>query len=131
VQLSIQSAFTLAAGDTAVVVLFGGIATGPIQEYGYFDLVNLVNITAVSSTDQTALTTIGPNPAHDLLTIYNPIPQKLIVTIADINGKVLKCFSSDIVNLKQQIDISSLHPGIYFVRLSFNNSLVMKKFIKQ
>ena len=46
-QLGIQSTFLLELGDTAIVLLSGGLAGGPIQGYGYFDLINLQQVTGI------------------------------------------------------------------------------------
>lgn len=60
--LSVESSFSLAKGDTAVVVLHGGIVGGPAQGYGYFDLIELQPMTASTDLDAQDAFTIGPNP---------------------------------------------------------------------
>lgn len=73
-----------------------------------------------------------PNPAKSLITVSSTItgPVKINYEIVDVLGKVVmqnENSSSD----KFTINVSSLNSGIYFARLHVNNSVVVKKFVKE
>lgn len=75
---------------------------------------------------------LSPNPAKSLITISSTISGTVKVNyeIIDVIGKVVMQNdngSSD----KFSINISDLNSGIYFVRLHVNNSIVVKKFVKE
>jgi hypothetical protein len=70
---------------------------------------------------------IYPNPAINFITLNN-LPQKSIVDIFDINGKIVKSFISD--NQESKVDISELTKGIYYVKISNESKSLTYKFIK-
>ena len=80
---------------------------------------------------------VFPNPATNQITLkfkyfdsFND--NNSIIEIIDINGKqVYKTQSLLHVNTEQQIDISELNNGMYFLRLSTKDFLINQKFIKQ
>ncbi len=122
--LSIQSSFNLLSGDTAVVVLFGGVATGPIQTFGYFDLINLQQVTGISDVEQKHFIKIFPMPFSNntilhtennfknaTLTIYNSVGQQV---------KEMINLSGNKITLQRE----KLQSGIYFVRLTQDNKIV-------
>ncbi len=79
-----------------------------------------------------------PNPTHGKIHITNSNTQinsksqnsisKL--EVVDIYGKVAECFNPYPVTRNPQLDISHLSDGIYFVRISFDNQIIVKKIIK-
>lgn len=67
---------------------------------------------------------IYPNPAkHRIHILYHQLPSYKIV---DQTGKVILSEETPTEN----IPVSSLSPGIYFLRLNFNQQIITKKFIK-
>jgi hypothetical protein len=76
--------------------------------------------------------TLFPNPAKSLITISSTIngTVKVNYEIVDVLGKVLM-ESENIGSDKFSININDLNPGIYFLRLHVNNSVVVKKFVKE
>jgi hypothetical protein len=78
-----------------------------------------------------------PNPATSFLSIQTFHPENfgnLNITIFDIMGRKMAGFKS--VQLKKNIDISQLKPGIYFVKICETSNISMVKpgilkFIKQ
>jgi len=74
--------------------------------------------------------TIYPNPTTGELKIENGELKIENVEIFDIYGRKLK---SKIVNLKSKIviDISHLHSGIYFVKITTEAGEVVRKVVKQ
>ena len=73
-----------------------------------------------------------PNPAKSLITISSTISGTVKVNyeIVDVLGKVV--MQNDNENSdKFSININDLNSGIYFLRLQVNNSVVVKKFVKE
>ncbi|MDP1728445.1 MAG: LamG-like jellyroll fold domain-containing protein [Bacteroidota bacterium] len=71
-----------------------------------------------------------PNPAKSNLTISylgNTDHKQISVSVFDINGKVL--FTDNAYKWNENLDISKLIPGIYFVYIISNDINVKKKFI--
>lgn len=64
---------------------------------------------------------VYPNPAHDVINISN-LPKDSKVFIIDMNGK-----SIDVVVLNNQIDISSLSPGMYFIQTGTTTLKLVKQ----
>ncbi len=78
-----------------------------------------------------------PNPAGDYLniqTIYNESFRNFNITVFDISGKKMVGFKN--IQMKKNIDISQLKPGIYFIKIhEISNDPEVKsgslKFIKK
>ena len=73
-----------------------------------------------------------PNPAKSSITISSTIigTVKVNYEIVDVLGKVVMQ-SENTGSDKFSINISDLNSGIYFLRLQVNNSVVVKKFVKE
>jgi hypothetical protein len=88
-----------------------------------------VGITEVVKQNDFAL---FPNPAKSFITVSSTINGivKVNYEIVDVLGKIVmqnENTSSD----KFSININDLNSGIYFLRLQVNNSVVVKKFVKE
>jgi hypothetical protein len=94
---------------------------------------SLGNVGIAIPDDQPGLFQIYPNPANEKIFIaYNRNYQaKSQLTITDLTGQVIieKNFSNFLK--PQEINVSGLAPGIYFVTLHTMNNNHVKKFIKQ
>lgn len=124
--LSIQSNFNLLTGDTAVVILFGGVAAGPVQPYGYFDLVTLDEITAVHPVDEINSVTIFPNPFSSKTTIsLDSEIQNGMLSIFNSIGQEVKQVRN-ISGLTFSIDKGNLPAGLYFLLLTDKGKIVMR-----
>lgn len=88
-----------------------------------------VGITEVAKQNDFVL---FPNPAKSLITISSTIngTVKINYEIVDVLGKVVLQNESNTSD-KITININNLNSGIYFVRLHVNNSIVVKKFVKE
>jgi hypothetical protein len=73
-----------------------------------------------------------PNPAKLQIIVSSTIIGNLTINyeVIDILGKVA-LQSENTGSEKFAVDISNLTPGIYFLRLQVNNSIVVKKFVKE
>jgi len=129
-QLGLQETFSLSIGDTAIVVLHGGLAGGPIQGYGYFDLINLQQVTGINSLDEKQSLQLFPNPFKNQTTlIADKNVRDASLTICNTVGQIVK----QMVNINGQtiiLDRDNLSRGLYFIYLSENNKIIAKtKFI--
>lgn len=101
-------------------------------------LLNITNQTAIQiedfatillSTNNNILTdniSIYPNPVNDILNIKSKDNQKVSFVIIDINGREIISKTSNDNN----INVSNLKKGIYFVKITNDNSSITKKIIK-
>jgi hypothetical protein len=74
--------------------------------------------------------TISPNPAHDFIAI-NDIALKIgnKVSIFDINGQLL--LSKELITESDEINISELPIGMYFIKVTTDTGVLTKKFMKK
>lgn len=83
----------------------------------------------VEEAEQKADVKIYPNPAHDFLRIVSKNANLKSGAIFNTIGQKLASFS--INNSENQIDISRLNSGIYFVQIEMlTGDMVVKKFVK-
>lgn len=96
---------------------------------GGYNMANSVFVTGetvgISNVNNVNLE-IYPNPVKDILQIENNKLQINKVEIIDLTGKVIYQFN----NMKNQINVSDLSQGIYFVKLETDKGIVTKKFVK-
>lgn len=88
-----------------------------------------VGITEVANQNDFSL---FPNPAKSIITITSTIngTVKVDYEISDVLGKAV--LAGDYTGSdKFVVNISDLYSGIYFLRLQVNNSMVVKKFVKE
>ena len=88
-----------------------------------------VGITEIIKQNDFAL---YPNPAKSQITISSTIigDVKINYEVVDVLGKVI-LQNENTGSDKFSIDINDLNSGIYFLRLQVNNSVVVKKFVKE
>ncbi|MGZ4036864.1 MAG: T9SS type A sorting domain-containing protein, partial [Bacteroidia bacterium] len=73
---------------------------------------------------------VYPNPASDQFVVKNENSIGLVLKLTDATGKLI--MERTIVSTSEQIDISRLARGIYFVELQGNtNAAYRTKLIKQ
>lgn len=123
-KLDIHSNISLFAGDTALVVLYGGLEGGPVQGYGYFDLINLQHVTGINSLEYQQSVKFFPNPfnSQTILQIDNPLHNATLM-VDNIFGQTVK----QIKNISGQtvvIPRDNLASGLYFLRLSEYNQVI-------
>jgi hypothetical protein len=124
-QLSTQTSFSLSPGDTALVVLYGGLAGGPVQGYGYFDLINLQQVTGINSPEQKQLINIFPNPFNNQTTLQTSnLLHNATLTVDNICGhtvKQIKNISGHTIVLSRD----NLASGLYFVQLKEESKVIV------
>jgi hypothetical protein len=85
--------------------------------------------TAVENIIDENTVLVYPNPAKDILNIEFSNFKNANAEIITSEGRSVQNFS--LKDLKTQIDIGNLPDGIYFVKISSNKGLFVKKLIKQ
>jgi hypothetical protein len=73
---------------------------------------------------------IYPNPASDILNISLPQlgEEGAILSIYSLNGRLAGTFK--LGNEDSSISLDMIQPGLYMLKLNYNNQLVTRKFIK-
>jgi hypothetical protein len=122
--LTIHSDFALTPGDTAAVFLYGGLTGGPVQGYGYFDLITLQPATGIRSFHQKPFLQIYPNPCKNQTVLKTDhILQNATLTVDNCLGQSVK----QIVHISDQtiyLQWDNFPVGIYFLRLTENNKIL-------
>ncbi|HOW31299.1 MAG TPA: T9SS type A sorting domain-containing protein, partial [Bacteroidales bacterium] len=72
---------------------------------------------------------VVPNPASSVITVGSPCPDGSLVSIFNASGEEMISTKSD--ENTTSINISTLPPGLYFVRLSNDKTVEVGKFVKQ
>jgi hypothetical protein len=71
---------------------------------------------------------IFPNPTHKLLMIDIPHPNRYLVEISSLNGKLL--FTENLVGQSHRIDLSSFSNGVYVIMVRSGDQVLTEKIIK-
>lgn len=88
-----------------------------------------VTMTGMKSPDKTRFR-IWPNPVHDILNVASLEKDKeCAVLILDIMGRQL--YECPMTDTPQQINLSALEPGVYFIQLKNKRGSVQSKITKQ
>ncbi|MFT6922190.1 MAG: hypothetical protein ACJA1C_001192 [Crocinitomicaceae bacterium] len=124
VELSTVSSFNLSAGDTAIVVLNGGINPSLLSGYGFFDLIHLDQLVGLNPIESDNFVSTAPNPFSEsttlksvggftnaTLTINNYLGQTVRET-EQINGKAFTLHRNE------------LPGGIYYVIIKEDNKVL-------
>jgi len=91
--------------------------------YIQFDVSSTAAVQKIQNRDLK----IYPNPTNGILYLPQEIQNKEIL-IYDVKGAMVKKVVKSSIN---QLDISDLHKGVYFVKIKTNNTLYHQKFIKK
>ncbi len=96
---------------------------------------NVCQITALAHKNYKPLPTnikpadnlkLSPNPATNRITLQ--LLDKALIQIIDLTGKTVKALQTGPGT--QTVDISSLNPGVYLIRVTYKNKTLSAKFIK-
>lgn len=123
-QLGVQSFFPLELGDTAIVLLHGGLTGGPFQGYGYFDLIHLQPAIGINSLEIQQSLKLSPNPFNNQTTLSFDQPvHNASIMISNTFGQVVQ----QIENINNQtivLDRDNLKRGLYIICLTENNKVI-------
>jgi len=88
-----------------------------------------ITMTGVESPDKTRFR-IWPNPVIDILNVQSPeIDDNYVISILDFTGR--KLYECHAKGWQNQINLSALVPGVYFIRLQSERGAIQRKFIKR
>ncbi len=118
-----------ATGQSFVATSTGNYAVRIIDGNGCTAL-SACNAVVISSTTKPELAnqiSIFPNPADDLLHVLNisPYPVSGLSVINQYGQKLYENSEAGIAT----VDVSRFESGMYYLKLDFNGSVIMKKFI--
>lgn len=123
-QLGVQSFFPLELGDTAIVLLHGGLTGGPFQGYGYFDLIHLQPATGINSLEIQQSLKLSPNPFNNQTTLSFDQPvHNASIMISNTFGQVVQRIEN-INNQTIVLDRDNLKRGLYIICLTENNKVI-------
>lgn len=90
----------------------------------YFDQVSFSSVAGFQNIFSNSLKLV-PNPAKNWVQIFGDFDAITAVEIFDIQGKLVK----EIVSFQDQINLSDLKAGLYFVQITANNKTTAKKLV--
>ncbi|MBL0105440.1 MAG: T9SS type A sorting domain-containing protein [Bacteroidetes bacterium] len=124
-QLTIQSTYNLNPGDTVVVLLFGGIVTGPLAVFGSFDLIELTPLNGIADLENELAFTVYPNPISDQTTLkFQSVLSNASLSIFDSYGKLVKQIIG-ISGREFKLNPGGFEDGAYFLRVVDEGGLVL------
>ncbi len=101
----------------------------PNSMYGTVTVTGTASLEDLNSIDLI----LFPNPASEtiILTMNNVISESVKVEIYDVLGKLSKKQTGLLNNNKISVDISDLSRGIYIAKVYSENTISVKRFIKE
>lgn len=101
-----------------------------VEIWRFFRRFSLSQVSSSYDTfTDTSTVKIYPNPSHNIIYLEG-VKSHETISITDLNGNILMIPESAKHNTKQNISIEYFNPGLYFVRLSSDNSTKFFKFVK-
>ena len=111
----------------------GGIYQG-IEEISYENFVDGLNeclvLVDVLETEKLENIEVFPNPTRNKLIIGKTNVGIDAISILNSKGELLLEQSNQLIKERIILDIETLHPGIYFVRILTERGLIVKRFVK-
>ena len=89
----------------------------------------VVSVEKQSHDNSGNLLKVYPNPSSSNVTIESQQNSNWHLELSNLNGQIL--FQRSVTDKSTVIDISSLPPGLYFVRMSNEKTVEIGKFVKQ
>lgn len=86
---------------------------------------NFCTVLNIENNELNSKLNLSPNPAHSKIVI-NANEKIDSLEVYDISGKLISTHSNT-----NEIDVSELTQGMYFLRMNLGNEIVTKKFIKE
>ncbi len=102
---------------------FGGVNNGAIV----FNLMELETLSTITLNNPVSSVSIYPNPVTSNLLIDN-LQLNAEIHIVNLSGQILKNIKAN--SISENIDLTELQNGIYFVKITQNNAFTTHKIIK-
>lgn len=100
-------------------------AVNAAGESSFIDVFPVILDTEKKVLDNTI--SVFPNPVKDVITVSLPMNQSAQIEVMDAFGKMLIAKNMT----TQQLDVSSLPPGVYILRVKTKNQIIEKRIVKQ
>ncbi len=116
-------------GTYTITVTHKGTLTGGTQNFSLIASGPQMTLSDKDFSFTEDAITVYPNPTSDVLnfTVGNFIEVQN-VTISDVSGK---SFQTNFVSGQNNINVSHLQSGVYFVKFTTQNNIIVKRFIKK
>ncbi|MDG1147355.1 MAG: S8 family peptidase [Crocinitomicaceae bacterium] len=111
--------------NTGVIPSFGSSSWGWGKVNAYAAVKLALNTVGISELPQEVTWNVYPNPANETLSISGLKNTNVKPMIIDLQGKAI---SIEFIN--SSMDITSIEPGVYFLRLIRDGKVEQKKFVK-
>lgn len=95
-------------------------------EYAPGFLSHFTNVLLSTPENSLADLKVFPNPVEDKLIIQSSLSSYDSISISDINGRIV----SKNLSVSNQVDVSNLKSGMYFITIKSSDGNITKKFIK-
>ncbi len=93
----------------------------------YLVVIDLTDVKNIFSAQNIK---VYPNPANDAITIENSTFAKdQTISVYDIQGQLL--IQQSMLMAKTRIDVTTFSKGVYFLKVENENSVLVKKFVKE
>ena len=112
--------YTLTINEDETQTLTVTNENGDVAQYGSERLLSTTNFVATNLR-------VYPNPATEILFITSETDLIEKIAVYSINGKLVLSEKENV----NQLDVSSLSNGLYFVEITSENGTAIQKFIKQ
>ncbi|MNY01900.1 Bacillolysin precursor [compost metagenome] len=117
---------------TAAKILYGECSAehkATVSAWNFVDMPASYNCTLDLVEFDTEDIELYPNPASSIITIKVPVNLDQLMTIFDLNGKLVKQVESNQLNF--QVDLSSLDKGVYLAHFLMKGQDLVKRIVLQ
>lgn len=110
--------------------LYGWVKLKDVESWRFTIDKYACNTTTMGIQEMESTVHIYPNPAGEILNISTPwFSKEATISIYDLSGQ--EVFNKIISGMDNQIDISNFHTGMYILKYSYQDKLLMQKVLKQ
>lgn len=96
--------------------------------------VSIDSCVSINENNNNIFVSVSPNPVNDFLSIQVAASNdnaSSVMEIMSIEGRLMFKETIDKTNFTKEVNVASFSNGIYVVKLTSNNNVVVKKFVKQ
>lgn len=118
--------------DSCIILISASDDSPTNGDYLYLDDLNFNEVTAVDDENFNSNITVYPNPATDFIqpSILSQLNDSSNFQIMDINGRIIQT-SVQLSNQINKIDVSTLTPGLYLIKVIALDKQYYGSFIKR